>query len=385
MIGRIIEFSARSTFLILLLIVAIIGTGLWAIYNTPLDAIPDLSDAAGDRLGRLGRPQPQYHRRPGHHPIVTQLLSAPKVKAVRATSFYGSSLIYVIFEDGTDLYWARSRVLEYLSGMAGKLPEGVSPQLGPDATGVGWALEVRADRHDRRPSSLAELRSLQDWQVQYDSSVAGGGKVAGGFVKQYQVTIDPDKLLAYKIPIKQGRRASPPQQSGSRRSRAGVLRPRVHGAWPRLLSETHRHRNRRVGAQPDGTPILIRDVAVVQIGPDIRRGVVDYNGMDDAAEGIVVVRYGESVYDVLGRVKQTIKEKVQPSLPQGVELVVTYDRSTLLSTRCKHSVASSSKNVIVSLVCLVFLFHVRSALVAVDHAASGDSDGHRGDALDPAH
>ena len=368
MIARIIEFSARNGLLIVLFMVAIIGAGFWAVYNTPLDAIPDLSDVQvivstdwEDRSPNIIEDQVTY-------PIVTQLLSAPKVKAVRATSFYGSSLVYVIFEDGTDLYWARSRVLEYLSGMAGKLPQGVSPQLGPDATGVGWALEYALiDKTGTR--SLAELRSLQDWQVQYQiRSVQGVAEVAavGGFVKQYQVTIDPDKLLAYQIPInkvvEQIRRSN--QEVGGRvlefTGREYMVRGRGYFQKPSDIESV------ALGAQSNGTPILVRDVGIVQIGPDIRRGVVDYNGLGDAAGGVVVVRYGESVYDVLGRVKQAIKEKVQPSLPKGVELVVTYDRSTLI----KHAVETLSgklveESVIVSLVCLVFLFHVRSALVAV--------------------
>ncbi|HEV2548829.1 MAG TPA: CusA/CzcA family heavy metal efflux RND transporter [Stellaceae bacterium] len=368
MIARIIEFSARNTFLVLLLIVAIIGSGAWAVLNTPLDAIPDLSDVQviistdwEDRSPNIIEDQVTY-------PIVTQLLSAPKVKAVRATSFYGSSLVYVIFEDGTDLYWARSRVLEYLSGMAGKLPQGVSPQLGPDATGVGWALEyVLIDKTGER--SLADLRSLQDWQVQYQiRSVPGVAEVAsvGGFVKQYQVTIDPNRLLAYNIPInkvvEQIRRGN--QEVGGRvlefTGREYMVRGRGYFQSPADIEAV------ALGAQPDGTPILVRDVAFVQIGPDIRRGVVDYNGLGDAAGGVVVVRFGESVYDVLNRVKETIKDKVVPSLPEGVELVTTYDRSLLI----KHSVETLTwklveESLIVSLVCVVFLFHLRSALVAI--------------------
>ena len=302
------------------------------------------------------------------YPIVTQLLSASKVKAVRASSFYGQSLVYVIFEDGTDLYWARSRVLEYLSGMAGKLPVGVSPQLGPDATGVGWGLEYALiDMTGKH--SLADLRSLQQWQVQYQiRAVPGVAEVAnvGGFVKQYQVTIDPDKLLAYKIPInkvvEQVRRGN--QEVGGRVLEFTGTEYMVRGKG--YFQKPADIENVAVGAQPDGTPILVRDVGFVQIGPDIRRGVVDYNGMGDAAGGIVVVRFGESVYDVLARVKQTIKEKVLPALPQGVELVVTYDRSTLIN----HSVETLrekliEESLIVSLVCLVFLFHLRSSLVAI--------------------
>ena len=368
MIARVIEWSARNPFFMLLLVVAVIGGGLWATFNTPLDAIPDLSDVQvivstdwEDRSPNIIEDQITY-------PLVTQLLSAPKVKAVRATSFYGQSLVYVIFEDGTDLYWARSRVLEYLSGMAGKLPQGVSPQLGPDATGVGWALEYALiDKTGRH--SLADLRTLQDWQVQFQiRAVPGVAEVAsvGGFVKQYQVTIDPNKLLAYKIPINQVveqiRRSN--QEVGGRvlefTGTEYMVRGRGYIQKPADIEIV------ALGSRPDGTPILVRDVGFVQIGPDIRRGVVDVNGMGDAAGGIVVVRFGASVYDVLNRVKQVIKEEVQPSLPAGVELVVTYDRSTLI----RHSVENLrekliEESVIVSLVCILFLFHVRSALVAI--------------------
>ena len=228
---------------------------------------------------------------------------------MRASSFYGESLNYVIFEDGTDLYWARSRVLEYLSGMAGKLPQGVSPKLGPDATGVGWALEyVLIDKTGKH--SLAELRALQDWQVQYQlRAVPGVAEVAsvGGFVKQYQVTIDPDKLLAYKIPIntvvEQVRRSN--QEVGGRvlefTGTEYMVRGRGYIQSPADIETI------AVGAQSDGTPILVRDIGFVQIGPDIRRGVVDFNGMGDAAGGVVVVRFGVSVYEVLNRVKEAIK------------------------------------------------------------------------------
>lgn len=368
MIDRLIEFSARNALIMLLLIVAIIGGGLWAVYNTPLDALPDLSDVQvivatdwEDRSPNIIEDQITY-------PIVTQLLSTSKVKAVRASSFYGQSLVYVIFEDGTDLYWARSRVLEYLSGMAGKLPAGVAPRLGPDATGVGWGLEyVLIDKSGKH--SLADLRGLQQWQVQYQiRAVPGVAEVAnvGGFVKQYQVTVDPDKLLAYKIPInkvvEQVRRGN--QEVGGRvlefTGTEYMVRGRGYFQKPSDIEKV------AVGAQPDGTPILVRDVGFVQIGPDIRRGVVDYNGLGDAAGGIVVVRSGESVYDVLARVKQTINETVQPTLPDGVKLAVTYDRSTLIN----HSVETLrekliEEGIIVSLVCLVFLFHFRSALVAI--------------------
>jgi Cu(I)/Ag(I) efflux system membrane protein CusA/SilA len=368
MLSRIIEFSARNRFLIVVLVIGIVAGGLWAVSNTPLDAIPDLSDVQVIVYTPWEDQSPTIIEDQVTYPLVTQLLSAPRVKAVRASSFFGFSLVYVIFEDGTDLYWARSRVLEYLSGMSGKLPSGVSPQLGPDATGVGWGLEyVLTDTTGKH--SLAELRSLQDWNVQYQlRAVPGVAEVApvGAFVKQYQVTVDPDKLLAYHIPIN---RVAERVRKGNQETGGRVLEftgreymVRGRGYFQKLsdIEEVS------LGAQPDGTPIRVRDVGSVQLGPDIRRGVVDYNGEGDAAGGVVVVRFGESVYDVLQRVKQTIADKVKPSLPEGVEVHVTYDRSQLI----EHSVATLreklvEESVIVSLVVVVFLFHFRSALVAV--------------------
>lgn len=404
MIARIIESSARNPFLIVVLITAILGGGVWAVYHTPLDAIPDLSDVQVIVYTKWEDRSPDIIEDQVTYPIVTQLLSAPKVKAVRASSFFGFSLVYVLFEDGTDLYWARSRVLEYLSGMAGKLPSDATPQLGPDATGVGWGLEYvlidKTGKHD-----LAQLRSLQDWQVQYQlRAVPGVAEVAsvGAFVKQYQVTVDPDKLLAYQIPINRvvQRVRQSNQEVGGRvleftgreymvRGR-GYFGGRLRGPiWPvpsggaadlfsfaaalPQLAEGYQIRSPvadieevSLGARPDGTPIRVRDVGFVQMGPDIRRGAVDYNGEGDAAGGIVVVRFGEDVHGVLQRVKQTIEQTVKPSLPPGVELVITYDRSPLI----EHAVATLrekliEESVIVSLVCVVFLFHFRSALVAV--------------------
>jgi len=368
MIARIIRFTAVSPILALALVVGIVASGLWAVYHTPLDAIPDLSDVQIIVYTKWEDRSPDIIEDQVTYPIVTQLLSAPKVKVVRATSFYGFSLVYVIFEDGTDLYWARSRVLEYLSGMAGMLPAGVAPQLGPDATGVGWAFEYalidKSGGHD-----LAELRSLQDWQVQYQlRAVPGVAEVAsvGGFVRQYQVTVDPDKLLAFKIPINRVvenvRKSN--QEIGGRvvefTGREYMVRGRGYIETPADIAEVS------LGAQPDGTPIRVRDVGFVQIGPDIRRGVTDYNGLGDAAGGIVVVRFGESASDVIERVKKTIKETVEPSLPKGVELVVTYDRSALIQASVKNLREKLiEEGIIVSIVCLLFLFHLRSALVAV--------------------
>jgi Cu(I)/Ag(I) efflux system membrane protein CusA/SilA len=368
LISHVIEFSARNPFLMIVLIIGIIASGVWAISNTPLDAIPDLSDVQVIVYTRWEDRSPDIIEDQITYPIVTQLLSAPHVKAVRASSFFGFSLIYVIFQDGTDLYWARSRVLEYLSGLSGQLPSGVAPQLGPDATGVGWGLEYalidRSGRHD-----LSQLRTLQDWHVKYQVlAVPGVAEVApvGAYVKQYQVIIDPDKLLAYDIPInrvvERVRRSN--QEVGGRviefTGREYMVRGR---GYIRKIADIEEI---SVGAQRDGTPVRVRDVGAVQLGPDIRRGVVDYNGLGDAAGGVVVIRFGESTYDVIGRVKKTIREVVQPSLPAGVELVITYDRSALI----ERSVATLRQKlieecVIVSIVCVVFLFHLRSSLVAV--------------------
>src|SRR5438445_5490103 len=280
MIARIIEFSARNPFLVVLLVVSILASGLWAMYNTPLDAIPDLSDVQVIVYTQWEDRSPDIIEDQVTYPIVTQLLSAPKVKAVRANSFFGFSLVYVIFEDGTDLYWARSRVLEYLSGMAGKLPSGVAPQRGPDATGVGWGLEyVLIDQTGRH--GVANLRSLQDWDVQYKlRAVPGVAEVApvGGFVKQYQVTLDPDKLLAYDIPInrvvERVRRGN--QEVGGRviefTGNEYMVRGRGYFKTVGDIEEVS------WGAQRDGTPIRGRDVGLVRGGSDIRRGGMDSNG-----------------------------------------------------------------------------------------------------------
>ena len=368
MIARIIEFSARNRFLVIVLIAAIVGAGIWAVYHTPLDAIPDLSDAQVIVYTEWQDQSPTVIEDQVTYPIVTELLSAPKVKAVRANSFFGFSLVYVIFEDGTDLYWARSRVLEYLSGMGGKLPQGVAPRLGPDATGVGWGLEyVLIDKTGKH--NLAELRSLQDWNVQYQlRTVPGVAEIAsiGGFVKQYQVTLDPDKLLAYDIPINRvvERVRKSNREIGGRvlefTGREYMVRGRGYVKNAKDIEEIS------LGAGPDGTPIRVRDVGFVQLGPDIRRGVVDYNGEGDAAGGVVVVRFGDSVYDVIQNVKAKIRDSVEPSLPEGVELKIVYDRSQLI----EHSVSTLrekliEESIIVCLVCLVFLFHFRSALVAI--------------------
>ena len=368
MIERIIAFSGRNAFIVILLMLGITGGGIWAIRNTPIDAIPDLSDVQVIVTTNWEGRSPTLVEDQVTYPIVTALISAPNVKVVRGYSYFDVSFVYIIFEDGTDPYWARSRVLEYLNGLQGRLPGGVVPVLGPDATGVGWgfqyALVDRSGKHD-----LAKLRTLNDWYVQYWlRSVTGVAEVApiGGYVKQYQIEIDPNALLAYNMPI--DRVIAAVRQSnndvGGRvvewTGREYMVRGRGY------LESTADIEQVSLGARPDGTPVLVKDVARVHLGPDMRRGVADLNGEGDVAGGIVVVRYGVDTYGVIERVKKAIKEKVQPALPAGVELVTTYDRSGLIERsidNLKEKLIEEA--IIVSLVCVVFLWHFRSALVAI--------------------
>ncbi len=368
MIEKLIAFSARNGFLVLLLIVSIVGGGIWAIRNTPIDAIPDLSDVQVIVTANWEGRSPTLVEDQVTYPIVTALISAPRVKVVRGFSYFDVSFVYVIFEDGTDLYWARSRVLEYLNGLQGRLPAGVTPVLGPDATGVGWgfqyALVDRSGRHD-----LSRLRTLNDWYVQYWlRSVPGVAEVApvGGYVKQYQIEVDPNALLAYNVPIDMVVRAVRASNNdvGGRvvewTGREYMVRGR---GYIQSVSDIEQV---SLGAKPDGTPILVKDVARVHLGPDIRRGVVDLDGEGDVAAGIVVIRYGVDTYGVIRDLKQAVREKIQPALPQGVEFVTTYDRSDLI----ERSIATLNEKLveealIVSLVCMVFLWHLRSALVAI--------------------
>lgn len=367
MIERLIAWSARSKFLVFLTVIFLSFWGVYAIRGVPLDAIPDLSDVQviifTDWPGR----SPDLVEDQITYPIITKLVSAPRVKFVRGQSFFGLSFVYVIFEDGTDIYWARSRVLEYMQGVAGKLPEGVVPTLGPDATGVGWVYQYavidRSGRYD-----LAFLRSLQDWHLRYAlASVPGVAEVAsvGGFVKQYQVNVNPNALLAYNIPlngvIEAIRRSN--NDVGGRAIEASGTEYMVRGrGYIRSVADLE---NVPLEASEKGTPILLRDVARVQIGADMRRGITDYNGEGEAVGGVIVMRYGENALDVINGVKAKIEE-LKPSLPEGIEIVSVYDRSSLI----QRAIATLKEKlieefIIVSLVCIVFLFHFRSALVAI--------------------
>ena len=367
MIARLIEGSARNPILVILCVVLLAAGGLWAGFQVPLDAIPDLSDVQVTIYTEWPGRSPSLIEDQVTYPIVTSLLAGPKVKRVRGVSEYGVSYVYVIFEDRTDLYWARSRVLEYMQKLTGKLPSGVAPTLGPDATGVGWvyqyALVDESGAHD-----LAQLRSLQDWYLRYQlESVPGVAEVSavGGFVKQYQIEVDPNTLAAYRLPIKtviEAVRNSNAEVSGRVLEMAGteyVIRGR---GYLRSVDDIELI---PVGTDGRGTPILIRDIAHVHIGPDQRRGVAELDGKGQTVGGIVIMRAGENALAVIERIKARLEE-ITPALPKGIHIVPTYDRSDLIHRAIavlREKLVEES--VIVSLVAVVFLFHLRSALVAI--------------------
>jgi Cu(I)/Ag(I) efflux system membrane protein CusA/SilA len=367
MLARLIDGSARNPILVILCVVLLASWGLWAGFQVPLDAVPDLSDVQVTIYTEWQGRSPTLIEDQVTYPIVTSLLAGPKVKRVRGVSEYGVSYVYVIFEDRTDLYWARSRVLEYMQKLAGKLPSGVAPTLGPDATGVGWvyqyALVDESGAHD-----LAQLRSLQDWYLRFQlESVPGVAEVSavGGFVKQYQIEVDPNTLAAYRLPIKtiiEAVRNSNAEVSGRVLEMAGteyVIRGR---GYLRSIEDIELI---PVGTDGRGTPILIRDIAHVHIGPDQRRGVAELDGKGQTVGGIVIMRAGENALAVIERIKTKLAE-ITPALPKGVHIVPTYDRSDLIHRAIavlREKLVEES--VIVSLVAIVFLFHLRSALVAI--------------------
>ncbi|MDA8085246.1 MAG: CusA/CzcA family heavy metal efflux RND transporter [Nitrospiraceae bacterium] len=368
MIRKIIELSAKNRLMVFILFTFLIVWGILSLEKTPLDAIPDLSDTQVIVYTKWTGRSPDLVEDQVTYPITSTLLAAPKVQAVRGFSFLGTSFVYVIFKEGTDIYWARSRVLEYLQSVKSKLPAGASPELGPDATGVGWGFEY-ALVDDTGGHDLSQLRSMQDWNVKLAlESVPGVAEVAsvGGFVKQYQVNVDPDKLLAYNVPLTSvlaAVRQSNLDVEGSVLDLSGreyMVRGRGY------IKNLDDLRYISVGRGGDGTPIYLKDVATVELGPKIRRGVADLDGKGEVAGGIVVVRFGENVAAVINRVKQKIKKDIAPSLPKGVRIVTTYDRSDLI----KRSIATLKDEIIklsiaVSLVCLIFLFHLPSALVVI--------------------
>jgi len=364
MLARLIEWSVRNVFLVLLATGFVVGAGVYALLKTPLDALPDLSDVQVIVYTEVPGQAPQVVEDQVTYPLTTALLGVPKSKVVRGFSFFGVSFVYVIFDEGTDIYWARSRVLEYLNAAAGRLPVGVVPTLGPDATGVGWVYQfvVQSMRHN-----LAELRSIQDWFVRFQlTPVEGVAEVAslGGFVQQYQVVVDPHRLQGYGITLTQVADAI---RGGNRAVGGRVLE----------MTETEymvRGQGYLKGAADIeqlvlkdslGTPVRIKDVARVELGPDERRGIAELNGEGEAVAGTVMARYGQNALAVIDRVKERL-EQIKPGLPEGVEVSSVYDRSELI----RRAVATLNRTLIeevliVAVVCMVFLLHVRSALVAI--------------------
>jgi Cu(I)/Ag(I) efflux system membrane protein CusA/SilA len=367
MLKQIINWSINNRFLVLILTLMVTIGGLVSVQRTPLDAIPDLSDVQVIIRTPFPGQAPQVVEDQITYPITTTMLSVPGSTTIRGYSFFGDSYVYVLFEDDTDIYWARSRVLEYLNQAAEELPEGISPKLGPDATGVGWvyqyALVDRSGSYD-----LSQLRSLQDWFLKFElQTVEGVAEVAtvGGMVKQYQVVADPNRLRAFDIPLSQVRMAieNANQEVGGSVIELAEAEYMVRGMG--YLESISDIESIPVKVSPDGTPVLVKDIAEVRIGPEMRRGIAELDGEGEVVGGIVVMRYGENALEVIRKVKERIEE-LKPGLPEGVELVETYDRSDLI----KRSVSNLAEKlveefIVVALVCLVFLFHVRSSLVAV--------------------
>jgi Cu(I)/Ag(I) efflux system membrane protein CusA/SilA len=365
-IERIIEFSGRNKFIVFLLVAAATGAGLWSMRNMALDAIPDLSDTQVIVYSRWDR-SPDILEDQVTYPIVTAMLGAPKVKAVRGFSDFGFSFVYIIFDEGTDIYWARSRTMEYLQSVLPRLPQGVKTELGPDATGVGWVFQYALIDTEHR-HNLAELRSVQDWFLRYQlRAVPGVAEVApiGGFVRQYQVNVDPQKLQQYRIPIMKVVEAVRAGNSdvGGRLVESSGAEYMVRG---RGYAKTTEDIARIVlTTSPGGIPVRVGDVGEVVLGPDLRRGVADWNGQGDVVAGIVVMRQGENALQVIDRVKAKLHE-IEPGLPAGVKLVTAYDRSELILRsidNLKHTLIEEM--LIVSFVILIFLWHIPSAIIPV--------------------
>ena len=367
MIAKIIDWSIGNRFLVLLLTAILIGWGIYSVKTTPLDAIPDLSDVQVIIKTSFPGQAPRVVEDQVTYPLTTAMLSVPGAIKVRGYSFFGDSYVYIIFKDGTDLYWARSRVLEYLNQVSGRLPKEAKPALGPDATGVGWvyqyALIDKTRKHD-----ISQLRALQDWFLKYElQTVPGVAEVAtiGGMVKQYQVVVDPDRLRAYGIPLNKLRKAIHRANKEVGGSVIEMAEAEYMIRATGYIKSEKDLRNIPLGVSKKGVPILIKDVALVRLGPQMRRGVAELNGEGEVVGGVIVMRSGENALTTIEKVKQKL-EKLKKGLPEGVEIVETYDRSSLI----KRSVATLTEKlieefIVVALVCLVFLFHLRSALVAI--------------------
>src|SRR5437868_3423941 len=367
MINRIIEFSARNRVLIVILTICLTLYGVWSLRNIPLDAIPDLSDPQVIIYTEWPGRSPDLIEAQITYPVVSAMLAAPHVSTVRGSSDDGFSYVYVIFDEGTDIYWGRTRVLEYMSKITGQLPEGVSPKLGPDATGVGWAFQYAlVDKTGQ--NNLQQMRSFNDWYLRYWlSSVPGVAEVAtiGGFVKQYQVNVDPNRLLAYKVPLMQVMDAvhNGNNEVGARSLEMTGKEYVVRGrGYIKTLADIQ---NLAVAVGNSGTPIRVRDVARVELGPEMRRGVAELNREGEVTGGTVIVRYGQNVRDVIERVKSKLTD-LKSSLPPGVQVVTTYDRSDLIDRSIdtlRHTLIEEL--IIVSVVILIFLWHVPSAIIPI--------------------
>jgi copper/silver efflux system protein len=364
MIARLIGWSARNLMLVIIGTVFAVAAGGYALKHLPLDAIPDLSDTQVIVYTEYKGQAPQVIEDQVTYPLTTAMLTVPKSKAVRGFSFFGVSFVYIIFEDGTDIYWARSRVLEYLNAAARKLPSGVTPTLGPDATGVGWVYQYAIQSNNM---SLADLRSLQDWNVRYGIARAEGvAEVAsvGGFVKQYNVVVDPNRLRSLNIPLSKVRdviRGSN-MDVGGRTVELSEFEFIVRGrGYLKSIADL----SSIVLKAENGTPVLLKDVARVELGPDERRGITELNGEGEVASGIALQRFGQNALDVIDNVKARFAEMAS-SLPKGVEIIPVYDRSNLIHDAIETLKKTlTEESIVVALVCMVFLLHVRSALVAV--------------------
>ncbi len=367
MIARLIRWSISNRILVLIMTLFITAWGLYSVSQTPVDALPDLSDVQVIIKTSFPGQAPQVVEDQVTYPLTTAMLSVPKATTVRGYSFFGDSYVYVIFEDGTDLYWARSRVLEYLSQVAAQLPSGAKPALGPDATGVGWVYEYalvdRSGNHD-----LSELRSLQDWFLKYElQTVPGVAEVAtiGGMVKQYQVVVDPDKLRAFGIPLSKLTKAI---QDGNQESGGSVIEMGEAEYMVRAsgyLESIEDLSDIPLGVNEQGTPLMLSDVAEIRLGPQMRRGIAELNGEGEVVGAVVVMRWGENALKTINGVKEKLAE-LQRSLPAGVEIVTTYDRSSLIE-RAVETLGGKllEEFLVVALVCAVFLFHLRSSAVII--------------------
>ncbi len=367
MIARIIDWSIQNRFMVIMLTFILVGVGVYSVKQTPLDALPDLSDVQVIIKTSFPGQAPQVVEDQVTYPLTTAMLSVPKAINVRGYSFFGDSFVYVIFEDGTDLYWARSRVLEYLSQVSSKLPAAARPELGPDATGVGWVYEYAlVDRNGN--NDLSQLRSLQDWFLKYElQTVPGVSEVVtiGGMVKQYQVVIDPDSLRAYNLPLSRVKMAI---QHGNQETGGSVVELAEAEYMIRAtgyVDELNDLKHIPLGVNDQGTPILLKDVAQIRLGPQLRRGIAELDGEGEVVGGVIVMRFGENALSTINAAKAKLKE-LSKSLPEGVEIVETYDRSALIKRAVDNlNMKLVEEFIVVALVCAIFLFHLRSALVII--------------------